>query len=43
MNKQHIELEDEEEVYIDKMYHDASEEELRAMDAFGNLDEEDEE
>ena len=35
--------EDEEEAYIDRMYHDASEEELRVMGAFDNLNDQDEE
>lgn len=34
--------EDEEEVLIDTLYHDASEEELRAMGCFGNLNEDEE-
>lgn len=40
-----IELEDDqdEEDCIDRMYHDASEEELRAIGAFDNLNEEDSE
>ena len=32
---------DEEEEEIDRLYHDASEEELRKMGCFANLDEED--
>lgn len=34
--------EDEEEDFIDSTYHDYSEEELRAMDAFDNLNDEEE-
>lgn len=34
--------EDEEEVLIDTLYHDASEEELRAMGCFDNLGEDEE-
>jgi hypothetical protein len=35
-----IEFNDTEEEYIDQMYHDYSEEELRAMGCFDNLREE---